>query len=144
MTKSSLAQSAKLAVIGALILMVASCGGSSSVTIHGTLTPSSGASGVFGAGMTATTYGLCATANPTPGTQVTVTDSSGKVIGTGELGLWKHDHSSIGGTTIYQCDMPFMIKDVPSEPRYGFQINGVPGTIWESSTTVSLDVSSGS
>jgi hypothetical protein len=46
-------------------------------------------------------------------TQITVTDPSGKVIGTGTLGLRNHDSSSVSGTTIFPCDMPFTIGNVP-------------------------------
>jgi hypothetical protein len=101
---------------------------------------------VFGQGMNATSYATCASSTPEPGTQVTVTDPSGTVIGTGTLGLWNHDSTTVSGATIYPCDMPFTIKDVPHEARYGFAINGVPGTIWETSINgaVSLTVSSSS
>jgi hypothetical protein len=44
--------------------------------------------------------------------------------------------------TVYSCAMPFTIKGVPNETRYGFQVNGVPGTIWETSVnSVSLNIS---
>jgi hypothetical protein len=95
--------------------------------------------------MNATSYATCAASSPEPGTQVTVTDPSGAVIGTGTLGLWNHDSTTVSGTTIYPCDMPFTIKDQPHEARYGFAINGVPGTIWETSVrSVSLAISSSS
>ncbi len=64
---------------------------------------------------------------PKPGTQVVVTDPSGKVIGTGTLGAWSHEHMKIGGTTVYSCIMPFTISGVSTQSRYGFRINGVPG-----------------
>jgi hypothetical protein len=45
--------------------------------------------------------------------------------------------------TIYMCLEPFTMKNVPAESRYGFEINGEPGTLWENSVTgtVSLSVS---
>jgi hypothetical protein len=58
----------------------------------------------------------------------------------GTLGLWNHDHLTAGGTTFYSCDMPFTISGVPSEPRYGLQVAGVPGTTWTTATTVTLTV----
>jgi hypothetical protein len=41
--------------------------------------------------------------------------------------------------------MPFTMKNVPHEDRYGFAINGVPGKIWvtDVSKEVTLSVSSG-
>ena len=128
------------------ILVVAACGGgSSAVTIHGTVTPSSGVSAVFGAGMNANSYTSCSSASPAPGTQVSVTDPSGKVIGTGTLGLWSHASVKISGTTVYSCDMPFTIKDISAEPRYGFAINNVPGKIWvtDINKEVTLNVGGG-
>ncbi|MGH3188669.1 MAG: hypothetical protein ACRDOL_15630 [Streptosporangiaceae bacterium] len=72
-----------------------------------------------------------------------MSDPSGTVVGVGTLGLWSHDSITASGVTIYPCDMSFTIRNVPQGARYGFAINGVPGTIWESSVrgTVSLTVS---
>jgi hypothetical protein len=91
----------------------------------------------------AQTYSECSLGNPAPGTQVTVTSPSGKVIGDAKLGLWKTGTVTVSGLTIYTCLMPFTMSGVTSEPRYGFQISGVPGTIWENSVTgkVALSVS---
>lgn len=130
-----------VAVIIVVIAVVMTVGGASTVTIKGTVTPSSGASAVFGAGMNATTYAGCAAASPAPGTQITVTDPSGKVIGTGALGIWTDASVTASGVTIYPCDMPFTIKNVPPEQHYGFSINGVPGTIWETSVSGSVNLS---
>lgn len=126
--------------------VLAACGSSTPppVTVHGTVLPSSASSSVFGQGMTATTYEGCAGASPAPGSQVTVTSPSGTVIGTATLGLWNRDTMSAAGNTVYRCDMPFIMKDVPKETRYGFAINGVPGTIWESSVTGTLSLAVGS
>ena len=135
---------AAVAVIASAGFAATACG-AGSVTIHGSVTPSSSASSVFGSGMTATSYAQCGTASPAPGDQVTVTDPSGKVIGTGTLGVWSRGSTTVSGTIIYPCDMPFTMGGVPSESRYGFEISGVPGTIWETSIShVSLAVSSGS
>lgn len=137
------ARMAGAGVAATVALMAAGCGGNSTITIHGTLAPSSGVSSVF-PGVVSTTYGGCMAASPAPGTQVTVTDPSGKVIGSGTLGMPSNTHSQVGGTTTYTCDMPFTIKNVPHESRYGFQINGVPGTIWNTNVNnVALSVSSG-
>jgi hypothetical protein len=143
--RTIIAAAAAPAAVG-LLLTTAGCGSSAPppVTVHGTITPSSSSSSVFGTGMNSTSYTGCAASSPAPGTQVTVSSPSGTVIGTGTLGTWNPDSSAVSGTTIYRCDMPFTIKNVPQEARYGFAINGVPGTIWETSVsgTVSLSVSS--
>lgn len=141
-----------LLVIGGLVVaivvtaVVKTAGGASAVTVNGTVTPSSGASSVFGSGITATTYAECALASPKPGTQITITSPSGQVIGTGTLGVWADSSVTASGVTAYQCDMPFTIKNVPSEARYGFSVNGIPGTIWETSVSgpVNLSIYSGS
>ena len=103
-----------------------------SVTIHGTVRPD-----VSGA---ARYYQACAYGKPSPGAQVTVTDPSGAVISTGTLGAWSHANPS----GMFTCAMPFTVANVPHEARYGFAINGVPGTIWKTSVggTVQLEVSS--
>jgi hypothetical protein len=126
-------------LIGPIVVMAAGCssGGGSAVTVNGTVTPSSssGVSLVFGAGINATTYAGCAKASPAPGAQITVTDPSGKVIGTGTLGRWVDTSVTAQGLKVYRCDMPFTISSVPSEQRYGFAISGVPGTMWETSVS---------
>jgi hypothetical protein len=138
-------QVAAFPVIAAAALVATTCGGgSSSVTIHGTLTPSSGLSSVSGPGVNASSYAGCRSASPVPGTQVTVTRPGGTVIGTATLGLWSPASIVVSGTRVYSCAMPFTIKGVPSQARYGFQVNGVPGTIWKTSVShVSLDVRMG-
>jgi hypothetical protein len=75
-------------------------------------------------------YGECSSDTPSPGVQVVVTDPSGKVIGTGTLGPWSHQTATASGLTMFPCWMPFVMRNVPTEPRYGFSVNGVPGTIW--------------
>jgi hypothetical protein len=132
-----------LAIGGLLVLIVVAvvvkvADGTSKVTVHGTVTPLSGPSSVSGSGFTAKTYAGCALARPRPGTLITITSLSGQVIGTGTLGEWAHSAVTASGATVYQCEMPFTIKNVPSEPRYGFSVNGVPGTLWQ--TTVSSPV----
>jgi hypothetical protein len=42
---------------------------------------------------------------------------------TGKFRLWSHSTLSTSGLTVY---LSITIKDVPAEPRYGFQISGVP------------------
>jgi len=139
-------QVAAFPVIAAAALVAAACGGgSSSVTIHGTLTPSSGLSSVSRPGVNASSYAGCRSASPAPGTQVTVTGPGGTVIGTATLGLWSPASIVVSGTRVYSCAMPFTVKGVPSQARYGFRVNGVPGTIWKTSVShVSLDVRTGS
>ena len=44
----------------------------------------------FGLGGDVQAYAECSEDDPKPGTQVIVTDPSGKVIGNGSLGLWSH------------------------------------------------------
>jgi hypothetical protein len=137
-------QVAAFPVIAAAALVAAACGGGSlSVTIHGTLTPSV-LSSVSGRDVNASSYAGCRSASPAPGTQVTVTGPDGTVIGTATLGLWSPASIAVSRTRGYSCAMPFTIKDVPSQVRYGFRVNGVPGTIWETSVShVSLDVRMG-
>jgi hypothetical protein len=120
-------------------LATAGCG-SSSVTIHGDVSAGGGA---FGGPVTI--YGYCSQDAPSPGDQVTVTDPNGKVIGTGTLRIWSHIRATADGVTMYGCDMPFTIKGVPAEQRYGFEINNAPGKIWVSNVNqpVTLDVGSG-
>lgn len=123
-------------------LVITACGGASTVTIHGTVTPHSETSDIFGG---QNSYANCSLDSPAPGTQVTVTDPSGKVIGTGSLGYWTGASVTASGLKLWTCPEPFTIKGVPSEPRYGFQVNGVPGTIWETSVTnVTLKITGGS
>jgi hypothetical protein len=118
--------------LGALaVFLVAGCGGGpSTVTIHGQVEPGGGALGSVGGGGLEMNYAACANDTPSPGTQVVVTDPSGKVIGTGTLGAWSHKTATASALTMYPCWMPFTIKDVPTEQRYGFSVNDVPGTIW--------------
>jgi hypothetical protein len=131
-----------LAVAALSVEVLTACGGPGTLTVHGSVTPNSAAAGVFGPGMNRTSYAGCAGAKPTPGTQITITDSSVKVLGTGTLGAWSNTTMTVSGTTIYTCTMPFTITDVTAgEPRYGFAISGVPGTQWESSVkNVALQV----
>lgn len=120
-----------VAAAGLVAAAIAGCG-SSSQTIHGTLMPPG----------YQPTYSECAMTNPQPGDQVVVIDPSGKVIATATLGTWQHDHATYQGITDYGCHMPFTMTGVPSEPRYGFQVQGVPGTSWVTNATdVSLTVS---
>jgi hypothetical protein len=136
-------------LMGPIIVIAAGCSssGASAVNVNGMVNPSSssGVATVFGAGINATTYAGCAKARPAPGTQITVTDPSGKVIGTGTLGRWLDTTVTAHGLKVYQCNMPFTISNVPSEQRYGFLIKGVPGTMWEASVSgpVHLSVSGG-
>ena len=135
-----------LAVAAVLVLAVAvaACGsGSPSVTIRGHIAPN-GPSSILGVAGDQTSYADCSVDSPSPGTQVTVTDPSGKVIGTAALGTWSTTRVSAAGLTLYTCRMPFTMTGVPGEQRYGFEINNVPGKIWMTkvSQLVTLDVSS--
>lgn len=124
--------------------LAAACSSSPApVTIRGTLTPSSAASSVFGSGVNGTAYASCTAAKPGPGTQVTVTDPSGKVIGTGTLGQWNRDTGKASGVTAYRCDMPFTVSGVPAEPRYGLQVAGVTGTSWVTSASSPVSLTAG-
>ncbi len=128
----------------AALTAAAACGSSPPpVTIHGTVTPSGTISQTFGQGLNADGYGACSETSPAPGTQVTVTSPSGTVIGTGTLGSWNTDSVVIEGTTMYHCDMPFTIKNVPQETRYGLAVSGVPGTIWETSVSGAVSLEAG-
>ncbi len=126
------------------ILALAACGGSSTSTIHGQVTPN-GPSSALGLGGDQQTYTECVNDTPKPGDQITVTDASGKVIGNATLGLWSHAKTSAGGLTLFTCAEPFTMTSVPSESRYGFQISGISGTTWitDITHTVSLAVTGG-
>jgi len=129
-------------LLPALAMGLAACSGSSpapTLTIRGTVT-----NDVSGA---ARYYQACSFGKPAPGTQIVVTDSAGKVVGTGTLGTWSHATAKDpAGDAMFTCAMPFTIASVPQEARYGFQISGVPGTIYETSVsgTVHLTVGSSS
>lgn len=134
---------AALSILGVLIIAAVAVGithsTSSSKTVHGTFTPTSESLSLFGG---VTDYALCSEANPAPGSQVTVMDSSGKVIGTGVLGPWSHQTVKVASLTLYECTMPFTVSGLPSESEYGFTVNGVPGTLWETNlNNVNLKVS---
>jgi hypothetical protein len=116
--------------LAAALGLTACGGGAATTTIHGQVEPSGGALASVGGGGLAQTYSECAEDTPAPGDQVTVTDPSGKVIGTGTLGAWSHATTTASGVTMYPCWMPFTITGTPTEPRYGFAINNVPGKIW--------------
>jgi hypothetical protein len=76
--------------LAAVALALTACGSTSTVTVHGTVQPySTGDSLTDGLGY-AQTYSECSIGNPAPGTQVTVTDPTGKVIGSPALGLWQN------------------------------------------------------
>jgi hypothetical protein len=122
---------ARIALGALAAFLVAGCGGSpATVTIHGQVEPGGGALSSVGGNGLEMNYGACSGDTPTPGAQVVVADPSGKVIGTGTLGTWSHKTATASGLTMYPCWMPFTIKNVPTEQRYGFSVNGVPGTIW--------------
>ena len=71
------------------------------------------------------------------GTQIAVTSPSGTVIGTGSLGTPATTTSDMLGC-VEEIDVyPFQVAGLPSEPRYGVQINGEQGTIWFTPAEVS-------
>src|SRR5262249_1530951 len=128
--------SALIASAAISVLAVTACGSSPPpVTAHGELTvynnPFSGLS--------------MSEAYPdvTDGAQVTVTDSSGKVIGTGTLSYSKADtfsflvqaevkYPQIGQSLSSDIALyRFTVTDLPGGlPRYGFSIGKGRGTIW--------------
>ena len=108
------------AVAAAALPVLAGCGGSSALTIHGTLEVSDfsndGSSCLFGSD---SGYSDLA-----QGTQVTVSAPDGTVLGSGALG----DPQSGGNGVV--CDFPFTIKNVQGgEPRYGIAVSH-RGTVW--------------
>lgn len=135
-----------LSIIGvvALGLAEAACGGASTSTVHGTVSPT-GPGSALGMGGDATSFADCSLDSPMPGDQITVTDPSGKVIGNATLGVWSAASVRVQGLTVYPCFMSFTMKQVPSEQRYGFAISGVPGKTWinNAGKTVTLAVNSG-
>jgi hypothetical protein len=75
--------------------------------------------------------------NVDQGTQITVISPSGTVIGTGSLGAPATTTSNMLGC-IEEIDVyPFQVAGLPSESRYGVQINGEQGTIWFTPAQVS-------
>ena len=136
--------SCAISLAATLAMGLAACGGSSTSTVHGQVTPT-GPSNVLGLGGDEQTYTECVNDTPKPGTQITVTDPSGKVIGNATLGLWSHATTFTGGLTNFTCTEPFTMTSVPSESRYGFQISSIPGTTWinDITHTVSLAVTGG-
>jgi len=118
--------------VAALGALSAGCGGGTpaNITVHGQVEPGGGTLASVGGGGLEMNYSGCASDQPTPGTQITVVDASGKVIGNSTLGTWSHKTATSGGLTMYPCWEPFTITVPAGESRYGFQIAGVPGTIW--------------
>ena len=118
--------------LAAAALALAGCGGGTpaNITVHGQVEPGGGALASAGGGGLEMNYSGCASDQPTPGTQITVVDASSKVIGNSTLATWSHKTATSGGLTMYPCWEPFTIKVPSGESRYGFQIAGVPGTIW--------------
>jgi hypothetical protein len=114
-------------------VVLSACGGTSAVTIHGQIEPGGSAASISGG--LAMTYAECSSDSPAPGSQLTVSDPDGKVIGTATLGTWSHKTATASGLTMYPCLMPFTIRDVAAEQRYGFGINDVPGKIWVSNVS---------
>jgi hypothetical protein len=117
-------------VLAVMAMLAAGCGGNTpapaNITVHGQVEPGSA---TLTSGLEKS-YSGCASDRPTPGTQITVVDASGKVIGNSTLGTWSHKAVSSGGLTIYPCWEPFTMTVPSDESRYGIQINGVPGTRW--------------
>lgn len=132
-----------VALVVAATATLSACG-NSTVTVHGQVEPGGGALASMGADGLAQTYSGCSDDTPSPGSQVTVTNPSGKVIGSATLGTWSHRTVTADGLTMYPCWMPFTMKNVAAEQRYGFKINNVPGEIWVNNVSkiVTLDVGS--
>jgi hypothetical protein len=64
------------------------------------------------------------------GSQVTVVSPSGTVIGTGGLNAPATTTSDMLDC-VYEVDVyKFQVTGLPSESRYGVQVNGEQGTIW--------------
>jgi hypothetical protein len=124
---------AGLAVLVIAVLVIAGVlwlRASAGITIHGQVEPPP--ADTFVLGVQATSYAGCAQLHPRPRTRVTVTDPSGKVIGSGSLGDWSRATTRVRGVPVpvYTCRMPFTITGVPHEQSYGFQFSDFPGTIW--------------
>jgi hypothetical protein len=75
--------------------------------------------------------------NVDQGTQITVISPSGTVIGTGSLGAPATTTSNVLGCAEDIDVYPFQVAGLPSEPRYGVQINGEQETIWFTPAQVS-------
>ena len=102
----------------AAALLAAACGGGQ-LTVHG----AEDVSVSPGSGMTVQQ----AFPDITSGSQVTVVDPSGKVIGTGTLAYAKGD-----ATAALQWEMAYVFTvTVPAgEARYGIQVGHGRGTVW--------------
>jgi hypothetical protein len=98
-------------IAAAVLLIMAACGGSSSHTVHGDLTASTGTfSSLSGGGGS----------DVSDGDQVTAKDESGKTIGTGVV----HEHTckSSQERLLFNC-FTFTINDVGNAKFYEFQVN---------------------
>jgi hypothetical protein len=111
------------------LLLVGIAGGSSPVTVAGKLTVTTDSGD----------YSFCDndSYNVGQGTQVTVVSPSGTAIGTGSLSAPATTTSDMLGCA-YEVDVyKFSVTSLPSEPRYGVQVNGEQGTIWFTPSEIS-------
>jgi hypothetical protein len=106
-----------LAVLAAVL--IAGCGGSAPLTVHGTLQVSDFSDSGTGCDLGSTGY-----SDITPGAQVVITSPQGTVLGSGALG----DPVSEVGSVI--CTFPFTVTGVQGgEARYGVTVSH-RGTVW--------------
>lgn len=118
-------RAAIMAAAAAALTILAGCGGSSPLTIHGTMQVTDFAIDGKNCLLSGTGYDDIA-----PGTQVTVTAPDGTVLGSGALG----DPKAASGGII--CQFPFTISSVQGgEDRYGVAV-GRRGTVWFSPAKV--------
>jgi hypothetical protein len=64
----------------------------------------------------------------TAGTQVVLTNPSGKVLDASALGGGTDAPGGSGG--VGQCNYPFTVRMIPGQPRYGITIGQNRGTVW--------------
>lgn len=102
-----------------LAASLAACS-TNSATLHGRVTPASALPTHRQAQVE------CTTLMPSPGTQVTVADPGGKIIGTGDLGTCQVIKVKAG----YRCAEAFTVTGLPAEPRYGLAVSGIVSTLW--------------
>ena len=105
----------------AALLALTACGGSGQVTVHGTEDVTVNPAGGVPVQQ--------AFPDVTNGSQVTVVDPSGKVIGTGTLSYTKAD-TTAGASLQWAMVYGFTVTVPTGEARYGIQVGHGRGTVW--------------
>jgi hypothetical protein len=142
MTITTTRRNAAIAAFAAAILTAAACSSTPPpVTSHGTVTLYSG--------LLSGTNVQDGYPDITAGSQVTVTDSTGKVIGTGTLAADSSMTTAMVDYASLAAKLPsydltqdvavydFTVAGLPGGlPRYGFQVGQNRGTVWQTAAQV--------